>query len=568
MSSYAAVAPAGRAQRRVLIIGIDGATFDQINPLAAAGRLPNLQRLMQQGCWGPLRSTIPPVTAPAWSSFMTSVNPGRHGVYDFRYRRPDSYDVLTNNTTTNQAPMLWEILSAYGKRCCVLNVPATYPPRPINGVTVTGLLTPADAEIFTHPPELTAEIKAAIPDYAVWPPSVFYPKGREREFLKAVHDLMERRLDLFRFMQKRGDWDFQMLVFMGVDQVQHGLWHYQDPSHRDYIAGAPAELRDAIADCYTHVDTLVGQMLEDVGDETTVFVVSDHGFGPLEDWFHINTWLLHEGLLKLKPTALSRLKRLLFELGVTPLNMYDLSLKLKLGKTMAKTTRNRREWSFAMLQRFFLSFADVDWSRTVAYSLGNVGPIYINRADREPQGIVRPEDYEATLQMVAGRLRSIVDPYTHKPLVQELHFGKDIFHGEQARFGPDIMIFMRDYRVCAYGNNEFASRRMLTPAIGRTGWHRMDGVFIAAGPAIKAGGLRVEGSRLWDISPTVMAVLGVPLPADLDGRVLQSVLDAGALQEVQYSAKTVAEFCQGQSAGFSAEEEEVVARRLKGLGYV
>ena len=256
----------------------------------------------------------------------------------------------------------------------------------------------------------------------------------------------------------------------------------------------------------------------------------------------------------------------MFKLGLTPLNLYDLALKLKMGKTVASTTRSRRNWVFDMLRRYFISFDDVDWSKTIAYSVGNVGPIFVNLAGREPEGCVASENYEATLEEISHRLKAIVDPETGESLVTEIHFGKDIYSGKQAPSGPDIMIFMRNSRVCAYGNTEFASNRWLTPS-ERTGWHRMHGVLIASGPGIKQGG-PVEGCRLWDIYPTIMAVMGLPLPRDLDGRVLDAVVTQEVLDNVRYGDKSVDDYFQAGGVGYSEEEEALIAEHLKGLGYV
>jgi predicted AlkP superfamily phosphohydrolase/phosphomutase len=429
-------------------------------------------------------------------------------------------------------------------------------------------LTPADATTYTYPPELTEQIRRAIPDYEVWPASVFHPTGREREFLRTIEELTWKRVELFRFLQTRAEWDTAMVVFMGADQVQHAMWHYQDPTHPQYDPDAPAEFRDAIAHTYEVIDAAVGALLAEAGRELNVFLVSDHGFGPLDDWFHINTWLIQEGLMVVKPHVKSRLKHLLFSLGFTPLNLYEWLLRLRLNRAVAHATRHRREETFALLRRLFVSFDDVDWSRTVAYSIGNAGPIFINLAGREPQGCVPPERYEETLEMVAERLRRITDPRTGRPLVTEIVFGKDIYAGPYASNGPDITVFMRDMRVCAYGNTQFSSHRWLTPVYGRTGWHRMDGILVAAGPDIRQGE-QLTGARLWDVYPTILALMDVPIPAGLDGQPLLSLLRDAVRERIRYDSQGLEQYYQGEERlGYSAEEEEMMERHLKGLGYV
>jgi len=566
--NYALSTSASTSSRpRVLIIGMDGATFDVIRPLAGAGQLPNLARLMREGCWGPLRSTVPPLTAPAWTSFMTGVNPGRHGLFDFRYRGAGSYDLFTNNTTTNRAPMLWEVLSQHGKRSCVLNVPATYPPRPFDGALVTGLLTPADAAVFTHPAELSAELLRAFPGYTVWPAGVRHAKGREHSFLEAARWLTDMGARLFHFMQPRGDWDLQMIVFMATDQVQHAMWHYRDATHRAHPAKPPAQFRDAIDATYQQVDAAIGEVLKAADDQTTVLVMSDHGFGPWEYWFHSNAWLLSEGFLAVKSGALSRLKYAAFQLGFAPLTFYKLAMGTGMAEAVARTTHRRREWSFNLLRRLFISFDDIDWSRTVAYSVGNLGQTFINRAGREPQGIVTDAEYERVLSTITDRLRALRDPRDGQPLVQEIVLGRDVYSGECAGDGPDVTLFLRDFRILGFGTAQFTSQRLLTPAYGMTGGHRMDGILIAAGRGVRKG-QDVAGSRLWDLYPTIMALLGVPIPAGLDGRVLENILTPEILAQVRFDQRPYVDYFQRSGAGYSEDEEALVAERLKGLGYV
>jgi len=151
-------------------------------------------------------------------------------------------------------------------------------------------------------------------------------------------------------------------------------------------------------------------------------------------------------------------------------------------------------------------------------------------------------------------------------LVHKIDFGKDIYSGTLASFGPDIIFFMRNHRVCAYGNTQFASNRWLTPS-ERTGWHRMNGTLIASGAGIRQGE-NIQDSRLWDVYPTVMAVMGLPLPRDLDGRVLDTIVSQEILDNVQYGDKSIDDYFQIGGEGYSEEEEALVAEHLKGLGYV
>jgi len=180
---------------------------------------------------------------------------------------------------------------------------------------------------------------------------------------------------------------------------------------------------------------------------------------------------------------------------------------------------------------------------------------------------VTDAEYERVLDTITGRLRALRDPRDGQPLVQDIMLGRDVYSGECAGDAPDLTFFPRDFRVLGFGSAQFTSQRLLTPAYGMTGGHRMDGVFIAAGRGVR-GGQTVAGSRLWDIYPTVMALLGVPIPAGLDGRVLESILTPEILAQVRVDQRAYGDFFQHSGAGYSEGEEALVAERLKGLGYV
>jgi predicted AlkP superfamily phosphohydrolase/phosphomutase len=345
------------------------------------------------------------------------------------------------------------------------------------------------------------------------------------------------------------------------------MWHFRDATHRAHPADAPADFRNAIDACYEQVDGAIGEILASVDDQTTILVMSDHGFGPWEYWFHCNAWLLSQGFLVVKSDALSRLKYALFRLGFAPLTFYKLAMGMKMGEAVARTTLHRREWSFNLLRRLFISFDDVDWSRTTAYSLGNLGQIFLNRAGREPQGIVTDADYDAVLTRIVDRLREEKNPANCQPLMGEVLRGRDLYAGKRADEGPDLMPVPADPRILGFGTAQFTSQRLLTPAFGMTGGHRMDGVFIAAGRGIR-GGQTVAGSRLWDVAPTIMALMGVPVPAGLDGRVLDSILTPGMRDQVRYDERPYQDYFHDGGQGYSEDEEALVAERLKGLGYV
>ena len=305
---------------RVLVIGIDGGTFDLIRPWTEAGDLPNLARLMADGIHGPLESTLPPVTAPAWTSFATGKNPGKHGVFDFIRPMGGQFDLV--NATSIRAPTLWQILSNAGRTVGVMNVPVTYPPTPVNGFIIAGMLSPVGGN-FTYPANLLGRYADQLKPYRI-APHVQYKPGSETDFADDLVDLVERRGEYALQLMADFPHDFLMFHFQATDVMQHAFWKFVDPAHPRYDSQAAACFGPALRRVYGRIDDFVGQMLNRIPDDTTVIVMSDHGFGSLHYVVNLNLFLLDKGLLQLKRGAWTRLKTGLFRAGVTPASIWHL----------------------------------------------------------------------------------------------------------------------------------------------------------------------------------------------------------------------------------------------------
>lgn len=563
--------PNGKSQhsakrQRVLIIGLDGATFDLLQPWAEAGKLPQFRSLMQQGTWGELRTVVPPITGPAWTSFLTGKNPGKHGIYDFMRLAPGTYDVQPVNTTMRSGASLWSLLSQAGKRVGVLNVPAIYPPEEVNGVLVTGMMTPPHAPTFTHPPELGQSLEQALGGYDIWPAEVYHPQGRETQMVEALSRLTLLTEEALIYLQDQcADWDFFMTVFMATDVTQHFTWHFMDRKHKQYPEQREHPLRDAILRCYQEMDQVLGRLIARLDDETTLIVMSDHGFGSLEKYIYVNSWLLDSGFMHLKRSAQTRLKHLLYKSGFAPITIYQMLFKLGLGRQVGSTIRTRKQSVRRGLSTFFLSFEDVDWSRTRAYSLGNVGPIYVNLEGREPHGIVKPgADYDRLLDELEAAIQEWRNPETGQPISGQVYRRDELFNGSQAHRAPDLFFVPDDLSYQAFGDYQFPYHRLMGRAHDRTGGHRMNGIFMAKGPTIVPG-QHLSKASIMDIAPTTLALLGVPIPRDMDGRVLEEMFLADALPPITY---TDTDEQSASDIGLSADEEEMVRTHLEGLGYL
>jgi predicted AlkP superfamily phosphohydrolase/phosphomutase len=548
---------------KVFIAGLDGATFDLIRPWAAAGELPTLHRLMTEGTWGPLESTIPPMTSPAWPSFATGKYPAKHGVFDFVAARGGTFNVI--NATAVGARALWDILSAHGSSVGVMNVPVTYPPHAVNGFMITGLLSPSNAQI-TYPSDLLTRYNGKLPRYRVMP-TVQYKPGNEEAFIQDLEALVDIRAEFAaQLMQDHRPWDFMMVHFLATDLVQHALWRHMDPSHPRHEPGNP--FQDAILHIYQHVDAALGRLLATLDGETTVMVMSDHGFGPLHGVVNLNMLLLKEGLLRLKRDPLTQIRAFLSQHGMTPAQAYEWLVRLNLQNIVSRVSKSTRNAVFNK----FLSFDDIDWSRTIAYSLGHMGQVYVNVKGREPNGIVeRGVDCERACERVISALYTLTTP-DGRPMVERIIRKHEITAGEHADEGPDLHVMLDGYRYISCPLFATDGNVISKQIRGDSGCHRLHGILIAQGPHIRAGG-QVKSARIVDLAPTTLHLMGHPTPGDMDGHVLTGILTPAFLArypaQVEATAAQTSQGADSQQPYFLSDQEEAeLELRLKGLGYL
>ena len=273
-------------------------------------QLPNIRSLIDQGAYGRLRSCDPPITVPAWAVMTSSKRPGTLGIYGFRNRADYSYEnhVIANSTAV-KVDRVWDILSRHDKRVILLGIPQTFPPKPVNGILVGDFLTPDTTSDYTYPSEFKNEITKVVGDYILDVRE--FRSDKKDSILKEIFEMTRKRFQLARYLLAEKEWDFFMMVEIGVDRIQHAFWGSMDKTHRNYQAGNCYE--NAILDYYRLIDTEIGEVLKTVDKNTTVFVVSDHGAQKMEGSICINEWLIREGYLVLHekpitPTPFAKLK--------------------------------------------------------------------------------------------------------------------------------------------------------------------------------------------------------------------------------------------------------------------
>jgi len=557
----------GKTPRRVLVIGLDGATFDLLRPWAEQGKLPNIARLLERGANGPLRSVFPPVTAPAWVSFQTGKNPGKHGVFEFLQHDESSFELVPVNATMRDGLTIWDLLSRAGKKVAILGVPVTYPPKPVNGIQICGFLAPRGSRDFTYPVALLDEIESRFGPFPLYHSEVYAP-GRVDDVLdEAFHHLRyKRKLDLALLAEH--EWDFAVAYFEGGDRLQHELWHLMEPAHAMHKPKESQAHLGRLVEFYQEMDATVGDLVALAGDDTAVLVMSDHGFGPIHKYLNFNVWLLEQGFLSLRGDPLSLVKRALFALGVTPSLGYKLSMALGFAKQRLKKGVTARSSTFALVNKIFLSLANIDWSKTRAFSRGNYGQIFVNLKGREPFGSVNPgREYEATVAEIIERLRAVKDPRTGEALIGEIYRKEEIYSGPHVPRMPDVVFIPRDMSNKAIGIVDFTTRRFVEPTFGNSGDHRMDGIFIAGGPPFIAAA-DAKSLSLIDLTPTILHLLGMPVPSDMDGRVLEELFDPAWRAAHPVVAGEPAVEKAGKKLSLSEEDREEIRNRLRGMGYV
>lgn len=511
------------ASPALTVVGLDSATFEVLRPLADASELPNISRILS-GASGTLRSTIPPETPLAWTTMVTGVGAGKHGVWDFQARDETGNGLVATNGSYRRAPAIWDFLGAADRRVGLVGIPFTWPAPAVNGFAVSGCDAMPDAGTpdTVFPAELENEIARDFPDirFEEWSP--LRPDGSVD--VASVRSSCLQKTGLALRYAERFETDLLFVVFMAADRIHHAGW--PDWEER----GADSH----VAQVYRILDEAVGMLAEEAKD---VMLVSDHGAGPLRGVVSLNGWLAQSGYLAYRPGP---------------------------GRLTRRVRRAARK----------LGRADppvIDWKRTRAFAYGMFGNVVLNVRGREAFGIVEPEEYEPLRDEIAGKALELQDENGNR-IFSAAHRREDLCDGPQLACIPDLILEFDEYAWLGTGNLERKAEGFWdTYSMGlgaRGGWlgtHRREGVFAFAGPSA-SGGTTVS-AELVDIAPTILYLLGEPVPTALEGRVLEEAIASDVLERRRPELRDVDPTLQLPTTTREADDE-AVERRLRDLGYL
>ncbi len=549
---------------RVVIFGLDAASPDLVQRWA--NDLPNMRRLMAEGTWGVLHSTVPAYTFPAWPCMATGKNPARVGVFGLRHRLEGTYRLSTPNSSHWQTPAIWDLASGAGRKVIVFNVPGTFPPTHVNGVMVSGKPAPTDAGVtITHPSGLLEKLHEVTGGYLQGPSADFDDASRDEE-LETWEQVLVSQQKALEYLMDTEPWDLVFAVSMAIDAVSHRFWSHLDPLHPQHEPKDAHRFGDAIRDIYKLEDGRVGRVLERLEPDDLLVIVSDHGSTPCYQQVSLTKWLVDTGYLALKSEPNGGARSLMGPVVQPIVSLYRSHAWLRqMARPLRRTTlrdavveahfvrtRGRIPWSA-------LSF---DWDQTIAYNLSDAR-ICLNVSGREPRGVVQPgADYFRRREELRGALTAAVNPDTGERLFSAVHLREDLYAGPYLEQAPDLIVTSSDSRSAIGG----AMGKTLVDRPVVSGAHHPEGLFMALAQGVEAG-QRLEAG-IMDVTPTSLHFLGLPIPEGCDGSVQLGWFrqDSPAVSRPIRVERVADE--ERATYEWTRDEAAQVEAHLRGLGYL
>jgi len=544
---------------KVVLIWVDGGTFDVIEPLLHK-ELPAFQKIEKEGVSSTLISTIPPCTPPAWASLATGVNPGKHGVYDF-WDRTGNKPVPVSSYSIHRET-LWSMLNDANKEVISLNAPMTYPPRRIRGVLVTGFMTPGNVP-YTYPTEFRERLLREFPEYSIdprtYPPPPGPPSDKHLSCLQEAYDLLRERHEVTLYLMENFDWDLFISVFHCTDSIQHYFWKYMDPTHPAHDPDVSKALKEAIPKAYKIVDNSIKEILDTIDDDTTLIVMSDHGFGPIYKCVFLNNYLRKLGLLSLsvEGSVMPIVIEKFLKASRTRLPQVS-KFMLKAFKTILHRIRSKAEDMSPPADRFS---EYIDWAQTKAYSLSALGDLSVNRSILKSS-----QDYENLIGYLIQRLFELRDPEDNEKIVDGIFRKQQIYSGRYLEKAPDLFLVIR--KMAYMTSASLVTSQIVGPSSGYSGSHRMEGILFMRGENLRRG-KTLQNCSIMDLAPTILYLMGVRFPSDVDGRVLLEAFHPSYVKSHPVKTKEKARTAVAEEKhALTKTDEQKIKERLKALGYL
>ncbi|MBC2713705.1 MAG: hypothetical protein HF978_00140 [Desulfobacteraceae bacterium] len=543
---------------KIIIVGLDGASFNIIDPLITAGRLPNLAFLKNTGACGPLKTIYPPLTLPAWASCITGTHPGKHGVYSFETLQPGSYHCKPVNGSDLQVEHIGRILSRKGKQAGLMNVPSTYPPEPLNGFIVSGMETPGRHSEFTHPLDLKKDLINKF-DYQL-EIAQKYGQGDEKSYRDNVVSIENKRKKAFYYlMEEYPKSDFLMVVFRGTDVLAHHFWRFHDSTHPRHDPEMAKEWGNTISEHYVMMDGVIGEILSKMSKEDSLFIVSDHGSGPRLRDIYLDSYFVECSLMTIKPN----LKYWLYRHGLNANNLIKFLRTIGLPSLYRKLPMKTR---IRMRQQF--RPYDVDWANSKALPLGGWGQIFINVTGRFPEGFIKPgSEYEEVISLITENLLKLQDPETGERIIIDVKRGNDVYPDAIVGHLPDLFAYFNDDKYVGIGAQAFTNDIMSPMLREPSGTHTEEGIFFACGPDIRNGHV-VGAADITDVTPTALHLMGLPVMDYMTGKVLSEIFRPGSSPDRPPEIEKNDQRTAKEKHILSEDDQEKIKERLRNLGYL
>ena len=498
--------------RKLIIIGLDAADYNLTSEFMKGGDMPRLSGIANQSCFSLLKSTIPPQTAPAWTTITTGVNPGKHGIYYF-YNFSNSPITITNATDTS-TPRIWDYVQALNGRSVIVNVPVTYPVHQISGSMISGIPPWYLDKRSVYPPELQSKLRDS--GYEIDTPMSKSLEKHPDVLVSRLVDTMETRINLFLDLLKDEDWTFGMVVLTALDRLQHKA------------LGKGSKEREAVRRGYREVDRLVGKVMDSIGEGINYLVVSDHGFNSRPIAFYPNAWLYKKGLLRRKSSLPYRLARMAHYL----LDGHFLWVPQSLTKRFQGATTSIR------------SIDAIDLERSKAFVPGTDGVIVVKSKEDE--------------ESIISDLSQLKDDSGNE--ICKVYTREKIYKGPMVDRAPELLVIPRDdinIKTDPFSPNELSNAGDFPKAN-----HGPSGIFLATGPDIVSS--KNLNLSLEDVAPTALALLGIGRPDYIDGRIIQEIISPkGPLLLTESERITTAQ----TPFVFSNDEEKLIMNHLERIGY-